>query len=149
MEGHIILFKNVMHHPGNTIEKWFLELMGLYVSMLNQCQYCIAHHYAGMAHLINDEPRAQLLRSALDAGDWQKAFDPRQMAALQYVKALTTHPANINETSIHHLRDAGWSDGQLQRSTRWWPILPMPIVWCLVSAQIPMEKSMTMTNGAG
>ena len=37
-EGHISVFKNIMHHSGNIIEVWFLEAMGLYVSLINQCQ---------------------------------------------------------------------------------------------------------------
>jgi hypothetical protein len=25
MEGHMVLYKHVLHHSSNTVEKWFLE----------------------------------------------------------------------------------------------------------------------------
>ena len=30
MEGHMALYKAVLHHPRNTIDKWFLEAIGIY-----------------------------------------------------------------------------------------------------------------------
>ena len=49
MEGHMALYKYVLHHPRNTVAKWFLEAIGIYTSILNECDYCIEHHYAGMS----------------------------------------------------------------------------------------------------
>jgi len=40
MEGHMALYKYVLHHTGNTVEKWFLETIGVWVSQLNRCAYC-------------------------------------------------------------------------------------------------------------
>ena len=37
MEGHMALYKNVLHHNGNSLDKSFLELMGVWVSLLNRC----------------------------------------------------------------------------------------------------------------
>ena len=31
------LYKNVLHHNSNTLPKWFLESIGMYVSLLNKC----------------------------------------------------------------------------------------------------------------
>ena len=51
MQGHMALYKNVLHHSGNRIEEWFLEALGVYVSMINGCDYCFDHHYEGMRRL--------------------------------------------------------------------------------------------------
>jgi hypothetical protein len=32
MEGHMAIYKYVLHHSGNTIPKWFLETLGVWVS---------------------------------------------------------------------------------------------------------------------
>ncbi|MCF6347710.1 MAG: hypothetical protein L3J20_05345 [Flavobacteriaceae bacterium] len=45
MTGHMSLYKNVLHHSNNTMPKWFLETIGVYVSILNNCSYCVDHHF--------------------------------------------------------------------------------------------------------
>lgn len=111
--AHITLFKNIMHHSGNAIKVWFLEAMGVYVSLLNQCEYCISHHNQEMVRLVNDDIRSAQLRAALESGDLQQAYDPKQIAALKYCKALTIDPISVTETSVEKLREAGWDDGEI------------------------------------
>ena len=41
LEGHMMLYKNVLHHRDNTLPKWFLENLGVFVSHLNRCEYCV------------------------------------------------------------------------------------------------------------
>ncbi len=113
MEGHMYLYKYVLHHPHNTIPKWFLEAIGVYVSMLNGCDYCIDHHYAGMTRLLGDESRARVVFDALAAHEYPQAFDDRQSTALRYVRKLTAHPQESCENDIRALRDAGWDDGEI------------------------------------
>lgn len=112
-EGHISVFKNIMHHSGNIIEVWFLEAMGLYVSLINQCQYCISHHNQEMVRLVNDDARSALLRTTLESENLSEAYDPKQIAALEYCKALTVEPISVTEASIDILREAGWDDGEI------------------------------------
>mgnify|MGYP003673054682 CR=1 FL=1 len=52
MEGHMAIYKYVLHHRDNTIPKWFLEALGVWVSSLNDCTYCVEHHFAGMKRLM-------------------------------------------------------------------------------------------------
>ena len=114
MEGHMALYKYVLHHTGNTLEKSFLELIGTWVSMLNTCHYCVEHHYAGMCRLLGDGELGATYRAALDAKDIQSAvFDTRQHAALAYAQKLTLSPSELTEQDITLLRDAGFSDGEI------------------------------------
>ena len=66
MEGHMALYKYVLHHPGNLLPKWFLEVLGVYTSLINQCSYCVEHHFAGLQRLLKDDVRAASMRRALE-----------------------------------------------------------------------------------
>lgn len=114
MEGHMTLYKNVLHHTGNTIPKWFLEALGVYVSSLNACGYCVEHHFAGMKRLMEDDDRADALRAGIEAGDIPgMPLSEAEKAAMKYARLLTKAPATLTETDIRGLRDAGWDDGQI------------------------------------
>ena len=54
LEGHMGLYKAVLHHPRNTLPVWFLEAIGVLVSQLNGCSYCARHHSAGMQRELSD-----------------------------------------------------------------------------------------------
>lgn len=111
MDGHMALYKNVLHHSANETPKWFLEAIGVYVSLLNKCAYCANHHFAGMARLLGDDDRSAAIRSALEADAPEAAFDGAELEALRYAGALTTDAASVNETHVEALRRAGHSDG--------------------------------------
>ena len=84
LEGHMVLYRAVLGHSGNTLPLWFLEAIGFYVSVLNKCAYCMDHHshYGRLAY-------------TGPAREWD------DLAA-----ALT-------EQSIQDLRDAGADDGEI------------------------------------
>lgn len=113
MEGHMALYKYVLHHPRNELPKSYLETIGVYVSILNRCRYCIDHHYAGLLRLLRDDKRAEAIRAALDANEPATAFDGRELAGLRYVGKLTTAPAGVTREDIEGLRAAGFEDGEI------------------------------------
>ncbi|MEX1109310.1 MAG: peroxidase-related enzyme [Dongiaceae bacterium] len=113
MEGHMALYKNVLYHSGNKLPSWFLESIGAYVSVLNGCTYCTAHHFEGLIRLIKDHNRAISICGALAADDPAHAFDGRELLAMQYARALTVDPRSVGEQWIADLRKAGHSDGEI------------------------------------
>ena len=113
MEGHMTLYKYVLHHPRNTVPKTYLETIGVYVSMLNQCHYCVDHHFAGLSRLLADEERAAQIRSALQDGDPAAAFSGRELAGLLYAGKLTTSATELVAQDIDDLRSAGFDDGEI------------------------------------
>jgi uncharacterized peroxidase-related enzyme len=114
MEAHMAVYKYVLHHGANTIPKWFLEAIGVWVSQLNTCGYCVDHHFAGMKRLLADDPRSDALRSAIAAGDISAMpLDAREQAAMIYAKKLTHTPAGMVEADVQALRAAGWEDGEV------------------------------------
>jgi uncharacterized peroxidase-related enzyme len=114
MEGHMALYKHVLHHSANTVAKSFLETIGVWVSRLNNCEYCVAHHFAGLRRMLGDQPRAAAVRTALETGKIETGpFEPREMLALRYAEALTRAPASVTAAMVEGLRTAGYSDGEI------------------------------------
>ncbi|WP_166416580.1 carboxymuconolactone decarboxylase family protein [Cochlodiniinecator piscidefendens] len=114
MEGHMAIYKYVLHHSGNTIPKWFLECIGVWVSSLNECNYCVEHHFAGMKRLLNDEDKSAGIRRSIDAGDIDSIpLDTAQKQALRYARMLTRDPNGLAESDIQALRDVGYDDGEI------------------------------------
>jgi uncharacterized peroxidase-related enzyme len=112
LEGHMVLYKNVLHHTSNSLPKWLLETIGVYVSLLNKCAYCIEHHFNGLKRLLKDDARSEKMRTALEENDFG-AFDAREQAILKYAHALTTQPSSVVESLVQDLRAAGLSDGEI------------------------------------
>lgn len=113
MEGHMALYKYVLHHPRNVLPKSYLETIGVYVSILNDCRYCIDHHFAGLLRLLKDDERGAEIRAALDADDLPAAFAGRELAGLRYVEKLTRSPSEVSAADIEALRDSGFDDGEI------------------------------------
>ena len=114
MEGHMALYKHVLHHSGNTVPKWFLETIGVWVSLLNRCAYCVDHHSKGLERLLADPARSAAIRAALDSGKIDSApFEDKETRALGYAEALTRDPSSVTEATIEGLRAAGYDDGEI------------------------------------
>lgn len=113
LEAHMALYKNVLHHRDNTLPKWLLETIGIYVSLLNGCDYCVTHHLAGLQRLLKDDARFEKIRVALETERFPELFDRREQAILAYVNQLTRTPRDARESSIAALREAGLDDGEI------------------------------------
>jgi len=113
MQGHMTLYKYVLHHPRNTLPKAYLEAIGVYVSSLNNCHYCVEHHFSGMERLLGDAERAASIRRALESRRPEEAFEGAELAGLNYASKLTVTADKIGETDIEALREAGLDDGEI------------------------------------
>ncbi len=113
MEGHMHIYKYVLHHNGNTFPKWYLEAIGVYVSMLNKCPYCVEHHYQGMRRLLNNETKLVAIRNAFEVQKPGLAFEGKELALMQYAEQLTLAPATLLASDLESLRNAGADDGEI------------------------------------
>ena len=114
LEGHMALYKAVLHHPRNTLPKWFLEAIGVMGSLLNDCSYCARHHAAGMKRRMSgEEQKYQDLLEQLATESPSRPFSKAQRAALGYARKLTLQPGEIQRDDARRLREAGLSDGQI------------------------------------
>lgn len=114
LEGHMAIYKAVLHHKDNTTPKWFLEVLGVWVSSLNACSYCVDHHFAGLKRLLRDDAKADAIRAAIEARDIAATpLTAAQHAAVRYAQRLTETPSEMTETDAKALLMAGWQDAEV------------------------------------
>ena len=113
LEGHMALYKSVLHHTGNRLPVWWLETLGVYVSLLNSCSYCVEHHFAGLGRLLEDPERAAAIRRALEAAHFEEVFDGREIAMLRYAEQLTRDPGALSRAAIEAMLEAGLDAGEI------------------------------------
>ena len=114
MDGHMAIYKYVLHHASNTLPKWYLETIGVWVSSLNYCDYCVEHHFSGLKRLLDDDQRASALRTAIEARNIDSApLDKTQKLGLVYAEQLTVSPTALTEDTVIQLRSAGFNDGEI------------------------------------
>ncbi len=113
LTGHMTLYKSVLHNSNNTLPKWYLECIGVYVSHLNKCSYCIEHHYAGLKRLLNDDEKATTIFEAIKKDSFEGVLEKKYLTGLDYSKMLTKNPDLITEADVIILKDLGFSEGEV------------------------------------
>ena len=113
MRGHVVLYRAALHDDANTLPTWLQETISSYVSILNDCPYSLANHWANAAHLIGDDGRAAEIRAALDARAPERVFQGRELALLRYAEKLTLRPGEMAKADVDALRAAGLDDGEI------------------------------------
>ena len=113
MRGHIVLYRAVLHDETNTLPAWLQEVISTFVSILNDCPYSYANHWANARHLIGDDDRADQIQAALRAHKPEDAFDGAELALLNYAGKLTLSPGQMVEGDVAALREAGFNDGEI------------------------------------
>ena len=108
------IYKSVLHHAHNALPKWYLETIGVWVSSLNHCDYCVEHHFSGLKRLLDDSQRAGALRAAIETRNIDAApLDETQKLGVIYADQLTVNPVALTEDLVNQLRSAGFSDGEI------------------------------------
>jgi len=114
LEGHMALYKAALHHPRNKLPTWFLESIGVLVSLLNNCAYCARHHGAGLERLLKKENKHYgEYRAQLEQEQPGEPFTEAEQAALAYARKLTLDPGGIGQVDIDALKATGLKDGQI------------------------------------
>ena len=102
LEGHMVMYKNVLHHSSNKLEKWLLELIGIWVSELNSCDYCVKHHFAGLKRLLQDDARAIVLMNQLAKKNIH-SMPLKNSEKLLRVYSITESPAKVTKEIVNSL----------------------------------------------
>ena len=114
LEGHMAIYKAVLHHSRNLLPEWYLEAVGVTVSRLNGCDYCARHHATGMQRLLKAGSKDVVAYlSALDDEFPGKPFTTREQLGLAYARKLTHVPGEIEAADIDALREVGFDDGEI------------------------------------
>ena len=113
LSGHMALYKSVLHHRGNTLPRRLLEAVGVHVSYLNGCDYCVRHHLEGLRKLVADPVQFESVAAALQSEAPGEPLERAERAALAYGRRLTLEPQDLDGTDIDTLREHGFDDGQI------------------------------------
>ncbi len=113
LQGHMALYKNVIHNSNNQVPKSFLETLGVYVSLLNRCQYCTEHHFAGLKRLLEDDVRANNIRKCFEEDKLSDCFGKKELSAFKYAKKLTFCQHLLTEKDFEEMKKLGWEDGEV------------------------------------
>ncbi len=114
LEGHMALYRAVLHHPGNALPTWFLESIGVLVSRINGCKYCERHHAGGLQRLLADQAgRYEACYAQLQSAEPGAPFTVAEIAALAYARKLTQSPGAVTQADIDVLRAQGFADGEI------------------------------------
>lgn len=113
MTGHMGLYKNVLHNSNNTLPKWFLETIGVYVSYLNRCDYCVEHHSSGLKRLLDNNERYNQIQLNLQSEQFCEIFDAKYEKALIYAKLLTLNPFLVSKNEVDVLLKEGFTNGEV------------------------------------
>ncbi len=113
MRGHVTLYRAALHDDANTLPTWLQETIASYVSILNDCDYSLANHWANARHLIADDAKADNIEKALRDDKPENAFDGAELALMRYAKKLTTSPADLCRADVTELQDCGIDDGEI------------------------------------
>jgi uncharacterized peroxidase-related enzyme len=118
IEALLSFEKSIIKSNDNKLPGWFIEAIGMYVSYLNGCEYCIEHHHDNIKALLKNNVRAEEIRSALAENQPGKVFDVWEKAIMQYAETLTKNPASVTEESIEELRICGLEDQEILEVTQ-------------------------------
>lgn len=113
LTGHMTLYKNVLHNSANLLPKWYLEALGVYVSRLNFCDYCVQHHFIGFKRELKNDARADAFLLAVQNKDLKGFFDPKLYQGFKYAKKLTLKPGKMKKKDVEKLRGKDFSDGEI------------------------------------
>ena len=113
LSGHMALYKSVLHNTNNSLPKWYLEAIGVYVSVLNKCQYCVAHHSEGLNRIIRDAGKCKALLNALIKDRPASFFESKYLDGMIYAKLLTLSAYTITAQHIESLKTNGFTEGEI------------------------------------
>lgn len=111
--GHMTLYKSVLHNSNNSLPKWYLESIGVYVSFMNKCDYCIQHHFSGLKKLLNDDNKAKQFLEAVQNDNLEAFFDEKYYQGMEYAKMITLEVYKLTQKNIDDLVAHGFSEGEI------------------------------------
>ena len=113
MKGHVMLYRAALHDDANTLPMWLQEVIGSYVSLLNDCDYSYANHWTNAKHLMGDDAKADAAEAALKNRKPGDAFGGKTLALLRYAQKVTLTPGDMVREDVTALTAAGVEDGEI------------------------------------
>ena len=114
LEAHLSLYRAVLHHPDNTLPRWYLEALGTYVSYLNNCHYCFTHHSRGMERELGSKSKSEQLSQAIRKDSFANIFlAEKEVLGFEYARILTKEISTMNSAFMEKMKINGFSDSEI------------------------------------
>lgn len=113
LRGHLSIYKAALHRQPHGLSQRERELVGVCVSKMNDCSYCVKHHTVGLARHVGDRDLAQRLAEASVREGTSDLLTDREQALCTYARKLTEAPDEVTSTDIEALRDFGLDDATI------------------------------------
>jgi len=112
---HMDLYTSVMFGQ-SPLERIQREMIGVVVSVSNQCRYCIVHHAEAVQHFWNDKKRVEALINNYRQADLSEVDE----LLCSYARELTKYPGGewCKESFVTPLKDAGLDDRAILDATQ-------------------------------
>jgi uncharacterized peroxidase-related enzyme len=103
-------FSNTIQFSDGHLSRLHKEMIGSYVSYLNNCPYCLdSHAFFLKVQGASDRTVAAFMEGELDGADLTDA----ERTLLDYVKVITEAAYRSTPEDVQKLRDAGWKEEQI------------------------------------
>lgn len=113
LQAHLAIYKAVLHSRPNGMSPREREIVGVCVSALNGCTYCVQHHRAALARHVGGVDLAARLTSAAVRDDGADPLTDRERAFCRYARKLTRTPGTMAAEDLEPLREAGLDDAAI------------------------------------
>lgn len=110
--SHMNLYKDIMF-GASPLKRYQREMIGVVVSVANQCAYCIMHHREALLHFWKDADKADALISEPKSAGLSQS----DLELCSFARALTLQPAQSGESRITSLRSTGFADRAILDAT--------------------------------
>ncbi len=112
--GHMDLYMTIMfgQSPLKRVQR---EMLGVVVSVSNQCKYCQVHHAEALQHFWSDKKKVSKL-----IDDYRSSgLSETDELLCDYARELTKHPGGVwkEESYVQPLRDLGLDDRSILDAT--------------------------------
>lgn len=105
MKDHMDLYLNLIFGSSG-LPREEREFIGVTVSVINNCEYCIRHHAEALNHYWKDKDKIYKFIDTFKSIE----LSSKQQCIIDYVFKLTKNPSNIKKDDIDTLRNSGYSD---------------------------------------
>ncbi|MFQ5919708.1 MAG: peroxidase-related enzyme [Thermoplasmata archaeon] len=105
MKAHLDLYMSIVYRRGE-LSRAQREMIGVAVSRLNRCPYCVIHHAEALSHY----EKSPEVVDGVQVDYREAALRSEDRAMLDYAAKLTTSPSTMTQGDIEALREAGFGE---------------------------------------
>jgi uncharacterized peroxidase-related enzyme len=110
--SHMNLYKDIMFGQ-SPLKRYQREMIGVVVSSINQCAYCVWHHREALNHYWKDDARIDLLIQHNDTVE----ISEHDKTLCKFARDITLNPELSTQPKIDDLRNQGLDDRTILDAT--------------------------------